>query len=47
MKNMLQGSLLYKTKGIAYKNHPIDSYRVQHGPQSAMADEGGGLLVIE
>ena len=47
MKNMLQRSLPCKTRGIAYKNHLIDGYRAQHGLQSAMADEGGGLLVIK
>ena len=47
MKNKLQGSFPRKTREIAYKNHAINGYCAQHGPQSAIADESGGLLIIE
>ena len=43
----VRGHTLYATKGVANKNHPIDSYREQHGPNRGRFGERGGLLVIK
>ena len=38
---------LCATENVANKNHPIDSYREQHGPNRGRSGERGGLLVIK
>ena len=41
------GHALCATGDLGYKNHPIDSYREQHGPNRGRPGERGGLLVIK